>query len=145
MSRIVRFMVPVIAMSAGAMAVSLPGGCNRPEASAPATVRGAVTFQGQPLHAGLVIFSPDADRGGSGKPIRGDLDADGRYQLGSAGATTIPPGWYRVAILGFPAGGSLQYGPGFPAKLARPDMSGLVREVKSHQENVFDFAIEVSP
>ena len=32
----------------------------------------------------------------------------------------------------------------FPPQLARPDVSGVVREVKPGQENVFDFAVEVN-
>jgi hypothetical protein len=31
----------------------------------------------------------------------------------------------------------------FPLKLARPDMSGLIREVKAGQENVFEFSVEM--
>ncbi|HSQ54727.1 MAG TPA: hypothetical protein VLM40_03200 [Gemmata sp.] len=145
MSRSVRLLVPVVALAAGAAIVAVPGGCNRPAESGSTSVRGAVTFQGQPLRSGLVVFSPDADRGGSGKPIRGDLDREGRYRLSQADLPSIPPGWYRVAILAVPAPGSVVQGAAFPAKLARPDMSGLAREVKPNQENVFDFAIEVLP
>jgi hypothetical protein len=145
MSRLVRLLVPVVALGVGAALVGLPGGCNRKSASVPATVRGKVTFQGQPLAGGLVVFSPDPDRGGGGKPIRGDLDADGSFQLKLGGETAIPPGWYRVAIA--PAAQSASASPldrpPFPPQLARPDKSGLVREVKAGQENVFEFAVEV--
>jgi len=139
MSTLVRWLVPVAALGIGAMLVSLPGGCSRKGTPDPATVRGKVTFQGQPLAGGLIVFSPDPDRGGSGKPIRGDLDADGTFQLKCVGDTTIPPGWYRVAI----ASASLLSRPSFPSHLARPDRSELVREVKAGQENVFEFAVEV--
>jgi hypothetical protein len=124
--------------------VALPGGC-KPSAPphAPATVRGAVSFQSQFLVGGMVTFSPDAERGGSGKPIRGDIGPDGRYQLAVAGNSTVPPGWYRVAIL--PPPSLLLAQPVFPTQLARPDLSGLVREVHAGRENVFDFAIEVPP
>jgi hypothetical protein len=119
--------------------VALPGGCKRPAPPGATTVRGAVTFQGRPLSGGLVVFSPDPDRGGSGKPARGDLDPDGRFRLTLADSEAVPACWYRVAILGLPAAGAP-----FPPKLARPDLSGIVREVKSGRENVFDFAVEVS-
>ncbi|WP_171471918.1 hypothetical protein [Frigoriglobus tundricola] len=33
--------------------------------------------------------------------------------------------------------------PVFPAKLARPDLSGLEREVQVGKDHVFDFAVEV--
>ena len=124
MSTLLRLFVPVAALAVGTAT------------TAPRTV----AFQGKPLTSGLVIFSPDPDRGGSGKPARGDLDPDGRFRLTLADSEAVPAGWYRVAILGLPAAGAP-----FPPKLARPDLSGIVREVKSGRENVFDFAVEVSP
>ena len=147
MSRLSRLIVPLAALAVGAGIVAVPGGCKR--SSAPAgstTVRGTVSFQGKPLVGGLVIFSPDADRGGSGKPMRGNLGPDGRYQLMLSGNTGIPSGWYRIAIVSLPsAGSSPGEQPTFPAKLNRPDLSGLIREVQAGQENVFDFAVEVPP
>jgi hypothetical protein len=142
-----RLFVPLISLAAGVLLVAFPVGCKRSAPSGPTTVRGTVTFQGKPLAGGLVIFSPDADRGGSGKPIRGDLGPDGRYQLALGGNTAIPAGWYRVAIVALPSANaaSLLEQPLFPARLARPDLSELVREVQAGQENVFDFAIEVPP
>lgn len=144
MSRLARFLIPVVSLGIGAALVGLPGGCSRKSPSAPATVRGRVTFQGYPLANGLIVFSPDPDRGGSGKPARGDLDPDGRFQLKLADELSIPPGWYRVAIAPAPriAPLSLDRLP-FPLQLARPDKSGVVREVKAGQENVFEFAVEV--
>jgi hypothetical protein len=145
MSRLVRWLIPVAALGVGAAVVGLPGGCSRKSPAGPATVRGRVTFQGQPLAGGLVVFSPDPDRGGSGKPARGDLDADGAFRLTLAGESAVPAGWYRVAIAPAPQiPTSLPDRPLFPPQLARPDRSGLVREVKPGQENVFEFAVEVS-
>ena len=139
MSTLVRLLVPLAALGVCTALVCLPGGCSRKNAPAAVTVRGKVTFQGQPLAGGLIVFSPDPDRGGSGKPIRGDLEADGSFQLKFADDSAIPPGWYRVAI----APGSLLDQSHFPPQLARPDKSGLVREVKAGQENVFEFVVEV--
>jgi hypothetical protein len=145
MSRLVRLLVPVAALGIGAALVGLPGGCSRKSPQVAATVRGKVTFQGQPLAGGLIAFSPDPDRGGVGKPIRGDLDADGSFQLKLGDDTAIPPGWYRVAIApgASAVSVSLPTRPVFPLQLARPDKSGLVREVKAAQDNVFEFAVEV--
>jgi len=141
-----RLLVPVVALGAGAAAVALHGGCSRKTPPGPATVRGRVTFQGRPLAGGLVVFSPDPDRGGTGKPARGDLEPDGTFRLQLGGDPAIPPGWYRVAIAPAPAAppASLLDRPAFPRELARPDKSNLVREVKAGQENVFDFAVEVT-
>ncbi len=105
------------------------------------TVRGSVSFNGLPVAGGLVVFSPDADRGGSGKPLSGTIEPDGSFRLRKG--TAVPPGWYRVSIApspGHPAGSSLP----FPGELARPDTSGLVREVKPGEENHIHFAIEAA-
>lgn len=143
----VRVLVPLVALAGGAAVVAIPGGCSRKSPPAAATVRGHVTFQGEPLMSGLVVFSPDPDRGGSGKPARGDLAPDGSFQLKLGDDTTIPPGWYRVAIASGPASfphSAYPDRPTFPPQLARPDRSGLVREVQAGQENVFNFAVEVT-
>src|SRR5205814_8630199 len=92
MSRFVRLLVPVVALGVGAAVVALPGGCSRKPLPGAATVRGKVTFQGQPLSGGLVVFSPDPDRGGGGKPARGELAADGTFQLKLGDEPTIPAG-----------------------------------------------------
>ncbi|WP_439630783.1 carboxypeptidase-like regulatory domain-containing protein [Gemmata sp.] len=136
-----RLCVPLLALCAGALAVALPGGCNRKAPRAPTTVRGAVTFQGKPLPGALVVFSPDPERGGSGKSARARVGPDGRYELRQADLPVVAPGWYRVAIAAEPT--SPPPGGIFPAKLSRPDLSGLLREVKPDRENVFEFAVEV--
>lgn len=144
MPRLAKLFVPVVALGVGAALAALPAGCSRKTPPVPTTVRGAVTFQGRPLAGGLVVFSPDPERGGTGKPARGELAPDGRYELRLAGRPEVPPGWYRVALAAPPAGPTSALGPVFPTQLARPDLSGLVREVKAGQENVFDFAVEAA-
>jgi len=144
MSILTRMCVSVVALCLGVLVVALPGGCSRKTAGKPTVVRGAITFQGKPLVGGVVVFSPDSQRGNSGKPVRGNVGTDGRYELRPAADTLIPPGWYRVAIAAAPSlDAPSALAPAFPQKLARPDLSGLVREVKPEQENVFEFAVEV--
>lgn len=139
MRGLVRLLVPGLVLAGGAAAVSLHLGCSRSSAppSAPTTVRGRVTFQGQPVAGGLVVFTPDRDRGASGKPVRGETGPDGTFRLQLDGGPAVPPGWYRVAIAPPPADTA------FPPQLRRPDRSGLVREVAAGTENVFEFAVEV--
>ena len=98
MSRLARLLVAVAALGIGAALVAIHGGCSRKATPTTATVSGKVTFQGEPLADGLIVFVPDPDRGGTGKPARGDLGPDGTFQLTIDGETMIPPGWYRVAI-----------------------------------------------
>ena len=140
MTRVFRLLVAVLALGAGAVATSLGGGCGSkaPDAG-PATVTGRVTLNGQPVAGGLVVFTPNPERGGPGKSASAETGPDGSYALRLAKESRIPPGWYRVALAPPPAGGP----PGFPAKLARPDLSGLEREVKPGQAHVFEFAVEV--
>jgi hypothetical protein len=129
--------------------ISFPIGCNRVAPTINTTVQGRVSFQGQPLAGGVVVFSPDPERGGSGKPIPAEIAQDGRFQLNIGAGTVISPGWYRVTIASAPNSASIgpEIAPGnriaFPPQLARPDQSGLVREVKEGQENTFSFDIEV--
>ena len=92
MSRLARFLVPVTALALGAAFIAVPGGCSRKNAPAPATVRGKVTFQGEPLADGLIVFAPTPIAAATGKPAQGELDADGAFQLTPAGEATIPAG-----------------------------------------------------
>ena len=121
-------------------------GCQRTSPAGNTTVHGRVTFRGQPLSGGLVVFSPDPERGGGGKQLSAEIAQDGQFHLMNAGSTSIPPGWYRVAIAA--VSNSTSFSPEnrahFPPQLARPDLSGLSREVKAGQENTFSFDIEVS-
>jgi hypothetical protein len=147
MKTLLRLLVPVVAVAAGAAAVSLTGGCGAKTPSAgPATVRGKVTFNGQPVAGGLVVFTPDPRRGGSSKSARSETAADGSFSLSLADSPHIPPGWYRVSLAPAPAMPdplSPSQSPIFPAKLARPDLSGLEREVRAGHNHVFEFAVEV--
>jgi hypothetical protein len=145
MTRVARFLVAAASLGVGVGLVAIHGGCNRKAAPAPSTVSGKVTFQGEPLAEGLIVFAPDPDRGGTGQSARGDMGPDGSFQLSINGETTIPPGWYRVAIAPAPRyeRGSVRDRTPFPLELSRPDRSHVVREVKAGQDNRFEFTIEV--
>lgn len=114
-------------------------GCSGGE-SRPATVRGRVLFQGQPLVGGTVTFTPHPERGPSGKPAMATLDAQGTFRLTAEGTPYITAGVYRVAIAG-----TAETWTSFPSALRRPDRSGLEREVIVGQDNVFEFHIDRGP
>ena len=145
MSRLARLLVAAAALGIGSALVAIHGGCSRKATPTTATVSGKVTFQGEPLADGLIVFVPDPDRGGTGKPARGDLGPDGTFHLTIDGETMIPPGWYRVAIAPAPRyeRGSVRDRTPFPLELSRPDRSQVVREVRAGQDNRFEFTIEV--
>lgn len=148
MKTLLRLLVPVVALAVGATAVSLSGGCgSKTPAPGPATVRGKMTLNGQPVAGGLVVFTPDAQRGGRGKPAVAETGTDGGFSLQLDGSAHIPPGWYRVSLAPppvIPDPAAASQSPAFPAKLARPDLSGLEREVQAGHNHVFEFAIEAS-
>ena len=63
MGRLSRFLVPVLALAAGFGVVSLHMGCSGSSRPTEATtVRGRVTFQGQPVAGATVVFAPDRER-----------------------------------------------------------------------------------
>jgi hypothetical protein len=128
----------------GLLAVLAAGspGCQRADKAGATTVRGLVTFEGYPLAGGMIVFTPDPERGGSGKPLPAEIAADGRFQLAPAADSEIAPGWYRVAVAAPPpVSPPWSVSAVFPTQLARPDQSGLMREVKRGQENVFEFVV----
>jgi hypothetical protein len=145
MKLLLRFLVPIVSLAIGVGAVSLSGGCGSSTPSpGPATVHGKVTFNGQPVTGGLVVFTPDPRRGGSGKPARSQTATDGTFQLLFENSYHIPAGWYRVSLATAPViPDPLSTSPIFPAKLARPDMSGIEREVLVGNNHNFEFVVEV--
>ena len=121
------------------------GGCSESIQENPASAGGRVTFQGQPLIGGVIVFAPDSERGTPGHTLIATLDEQGEYRLLNDGSPQILPGWYKVAIADPPSPGrtSSEYAQ-FPASLRRPDQSGLQREIRPGQENWLEFHIEVS-
>ncbi len=147
MKTVLRLFIPLAALATGFATMSLSGGCgSKAPPPGPATVRGKLTFNGQPVVGGLVVFTPDPQRGGSGKPACGETGPDGGFVLQLDNSHDIPAGWYRVSLAPppvIPDPVSATQRPVFPAKLARPDLSGLEREVQAGKEHVFEFAVEV--
>jgi hypothetical protein len=143
MKTVLRLLVPIVSLAAGFAVMSLSGGCGSKAPPAPATVRGKVTFNGQPVAGGLVVFAPDPQRGGRGKPARAETGPDGSFTLHLDDSPHIPAGWYRISLAPPPVVPDLlSTAPVFPAKLSRPDLSGLEREVQAGKEHVFEFAVE---
>jgi len=114
-------------------------GCGKPVAEVSVAVRGSASFQGRAMGGGLVSFTPDRDRGCSGKPASAFLEPDGTFRL----PESMVPGWYLIAFAEPPEWYGSDWERAFPAKLRRPDLSGVSREVKTGGENVFEFPIEL--
>lgn len=137
-----RTLMAGLALAAGAGAVALHSGCSgTPAPAAPTIVRGRVSFQGQPVPGAMVVFTPDRDRGSSGKPIRAETGPDGVFELPSPPNAPVPSGWYRVTIA--PPASTTGAWELVPSQLRRPDTSTIVREVATGKEHFFELAIDV--
>lgn len=104
-----------------------------------APVGGRVTLDGQPMLAARLVFQPEAN----GSPSYGSTDRDGRYELGyKRGQKGAKIGWHTVRItsdLPRAAGGKISPSQVLPARYN--EQSELRREVKSDDENRFDFKL----
>ena len=128
-------------------------GSGRPKT---APVTGTVTFQGQPLEQGTVVFDVEGAPSGKAKIVDGKIVDPTTYKTGDG----IPVGKARIAVYStksvesapgpvdpnIPEG--LQSGGGMssvvsliPAKYTRPDTSGLTYEITS-KNNVIDLVLE---
>jgi hypothetical protein len=130
---LLRVLVPVVALGTGFGAVAALGGCGtKAPAPAGAPVRGKLTLNGAPVGGAWVALAPDRSRGQPGPTARAETAADGTFAL-----PALRPGWYRVAVAAPPGAADL------PARLARPDQSGIEREVRANHEHFFEIAVEV--
>ncbi len=131
------------ALTAGVL-VALAGCQERPPALTP--VCGHVYYQGRPLSQGMIVFTPDVQRGGSGPSATGDIQSDGAYTLTTDGQPGAVLGWHRVtlaALAAEPAGPGATYPRSLlPARYADPELSGQRQEIKSGKENIIDFRLE---
>jgi hypothetical protein len=71
-------------------------GCNRGDGVQRVVVSGNVTYEGEPVAQGSILFVPSGD--GVGPSMDAQL-VDGRYRIDRQGG--LPVGKYRVQILGF--------------------------------------------
>lgn len=112
-------------------AMLLVGGCTR---EAPRVqVTGAITFKGQPLKEGTVMFVPQ----GSGLTAAGTIQPDGTYTLHSGKpGEGVAPGKYQVAVTPAYYDPITGAPPKFAVKYQDPQTSGLTADV---QENAGPF------
>lgn len=83
------------AMVAGVALLLVTAGCGSDaEQITTVPVQGRVTWEGEPVTNGTVIFVP----AGGGPPAEGVLDSAGNYQLTTAGNSGAVPGPHKVMI-----------------------------------------------
>jgi hypothetical protein len=67
-------------------------------------VSGTVTLDGQPLNAGVLVFTPDVAKGNKSNISCTSPVKEGRYELQTHGVTRsdsgagVPLGWYKVTL-----------------------------------------------
>jgi len=133
-------------LSFGLLAAALVAlnGCGS-KSSTKTEVKGRVLYRGEPLPGGVIVFTPDTERGNNGPLAKGTIAADGTFSL----APETAPGWYRVAVAPLPspsisAPTPLNPYPGAPPRYRNPNLSGLQGEIKPGTENTFEFHLDDS-
>ena len=129
----------VLAIGAICAVVLALVGCGK---SKPANtiVRGQILYRGEPVSGGLIVFSPDSERGSDGPFASAVLGPDGSFTLTGLDGKPIEPGWYRIAVA--PRAGTTPLPtadypyPGLPRRFSNPALSGLGREIKAGVENI---------
>jgi len=123
-----------------ALSILLFAGCNPGEPRG--RVFGKVTFQGQPVPEGIILFSPV----GVGDYMTAKLKPDGTYEVSTNSGPGLRLGKYRVSInpplVDAPMGPALEPPklkefPNIPEKYRKPETSGLTLSVQK-AENPFD-------
>jgi hypothetical protein len=121
---------------------------SKPAAAPLQLVTGKISYHGQPLQTGLIVFTPDTSRGASGGMAVGQIRADGTYTLQTGEAQGASPGWYRITVAAVSPTATPAYGQAFPIpyslipeKYRDPDLSSLASEIKP-KANTNDFDLE---
>lgn len=116
---------------AGAVGLLLHAGCSD---SGPrlVKVRGRVTYQGEPVTLGTVMFAATETGGGTfTRPGIGMIEEDGSYVMNAvAGRKGVVPGEYKVAIRSY-TGSFMENNVVYivPEKYFRPETSGLTASI----------------
>ncbi|MCA9016663.1 MAG: hypothetical protein KDA77_15125 [Planctomycetaceae bacterium] len=130
-------------------------GCTQGPTDTPplARVKGKVTLDGKPLQGGSVQFTPDKNRGTTGRMALGNINEDGTFELMTIRAGDgAQVGYHLVAIESYE---SASFDPNqpvnqapkslIPKRYTDPTTSELTAEVKSGEENVFTFDLKSKP
>jgi hypothetical protein len=115
-------------------------GCGE-NSQAPVPIRGKVTYRGQPVQNGTIVFTPDPRKGQVGAMAIGEIQPDGTYSLRNGKAFGAPPGYYRItvaAVLGSPYSTQTS----LPDKYRDPELSGLVYEIKAGLAQTVDLKLD---
>ncbi len=113
--------MPILPRLPALLLGALLAGCGGPAPLSP--VQGQVRYRGGPVPGGVIVFSPDVERGTRGPLAVAEIAADGRFTLMTDGKPGCTPGWHRVTVASAQAG--------LPERYRDPDLSGRIVEVKA--------------
>ena len=95
-------------------------------------VEGTVSFAGQPVTGGVIVFCPDSNRGNDGPLAQAAIAPDGHFSLLTDGKPGAIVGWHRITLTTSPQDLN---GSSLPGRYSNPDLSGQSYEVKQTQPN----------
>lgn len=127
-----------------ALAAPLCAGCTQKPAALN-HVSGKVFYKGTILRTGVIVFTPDASHGESGRVAFSTIKDDGSYLIATEDAPGAAAGWYRVTVGSVTdASPSFDTGPIslIPEKYRDPLLSQLQCEVKANRDNHLDFNLD---
>jgi hypothetical protein len=121
---------------------------SKPGAAPLQPVNGKVSYRGQLLQTGMIVFTPDTAKGATGAIAVGQIRPDGSYSLNTGEASGASPGWYRVTVASVATTAAPAYGQAYlipvsliPEKYRDPDLSSISCEVKA-KSNGIDFDLD---
>jgi hypothetical protein len=120
----------------------LTSGCEDGANQPTAIVIGHVYYKNRPLTSGIIVFSPDAERGCKGELATADIQPDGSYSLKTNNRQGAPIGWHRITILSLDDRSPGAVKSLIPSKYRDVETTDLVFEVKPDIGNVKDIYIE---
>lgn len=98
-------------------------------------VTGQVWYQGQPLTSGMIVFTPDIQRGGSGPQAWAKIGPDGTFALLTDSRPGATPGWHRITI-------ATDSSPALPTRFHDPERSKQFFEVKADRPNICELRLD---
>ena len=110
-------------------------GCGKKDPVPLAPVKGQVWYQGEPLTGGMVVFTPDIQRGGSGPQAWAKIGLDGSFVLLTDTRPGATPGWHRITI-------ATESSSTLPARFHDPERSQQFFEVKADRPNVCELRLD---
>lgn len=130
----IAFVLPAItAVLIGLVTVSGCGGVTDAPPSVP--IKGKVTYKGQPITSGEVVYTPskEADGAASGRTARGIIQKDGTFQMRTSPSVPgVVPGDYTIYLVSVDATTNVQAGPS-SAPVERPSAD---RQPKLRQASI---------